>query len=414
MIDQERNTQGNRVPHGQNSWITRFSGLLILALLSNEVFAGGNYFQDGVNFSNAAVAPGGQLSTQFSNAANAETQLNSGTNIVQPNSSSVLTMQNNGVLGNANGTGLGSFGTSKINSCASYVQGTGGPTQDAECGAVNFASQQTNINAKASAAYGLTPNSSLFANANAAVANAKTPAGMTAVLPPGTSTSLTGTQTCTTNSGTTQYATQSCFIYANQTTSGGAVTTYSTGSQVNVTCTNPANITSTSCTVSPPQKTYSASCQQSVNVAKTCNNIASANVTTGTANHCTSGTVTIYTSVGAEWWGMNPNYGIPNPIGSAVISCAADNSSATVTLTASGWINSPTVYNLSANTPSSGTASIYYGISVPWSWSGGTLSGGGANGSGAGGFIVKVNLGTSSATIVTPTNSNGCSSLANM
>lgn len=161
-------------------------------------------------------------------------------------------------------------------------------------------------------------------------------------------------------------------------------------------------------------KTYSASCQQSVNVAKTCNNIASANVTTGTANHCTSGTVTIYTSVGAEWWGMNPNYGIPNPIGSAVISCAADNSSATVTLTASGWINSPTVYNLSANTPSSGTASIYYGISVPWSWSGGTLSGGGANGSGAGGFIVKVNLGTSSATIVTPTNSNGCSSLANM
>ena len=231
-----------------------------IAFISGPALAGP--FQDGQAYGNAAVAPGGTAFNAFSNANSGVNQLNSGIGIVQPNGQTVLNMQQNGVAGNASGTGLGSFGTANVNRCAGYVPGSGGPTQDAECGAVNFSSQQININAQAKSAYGLNANSSMLTNANSIVSGAQ---GNQSTLLPGTGTTTTGGQTCTTTPGATQSTQQSCYVYAQQATGGGTVSTWATGTPVNVTCTGGANLTGTSCTVTPAQTTHSASCLTQTN-----------------------------------------------------------------------------------------------------------------------------------------------------
>ncbi len=395
-----------------------------LALFTNLVFFSGaalaGPFQDGQAYGNAAVAPGGTLSNVFGNGNSAVSSLNSGTNLVQPNGSSVINLQNDGIAGNSNGTGLGSFGNNKVNQCAFYVPGSGGPAKDAECGAVNFSSQQSNINARANTAYGLTPGSSLFANANNAIANAQTPAGMQSLLPAGISNSVSGTSTCTSTPGTTQYATQSCFIYAGQSTSGGAVTTYMSGSSVNVTCTNPANITSQNCTVSPAQPTYSATCTQAVPVAKTCNQVASANVTASTANYCNSGSSTIWefggcwanelNNHGVTCWGGYGEYpGVKIPLGTATVTCSGNNS-ASVNISIAGAYNrgSWTSPVLVEGSPSSGSFSFGGFGSFSYNWDGVSNLTTSSGVWWSAGFLVQVPMGKQSGFTVTPTYQDGC------
>ena len=271
--------------------IKKYPALIFLAAFCTNAMAGP--FQDGQAYGNAAVAPGGTAFSAFGNANSGVSQLNSGTGIVQPNGPTVINMQNNGIAGNASGTGLGSFGTTNVNRCAGYIPGSGGPTQDAECGAVNFASQQVNINAQARSAYGLTANSSMFTNANSAVSGAF---GNKSTLIPGMGTTATGGQTCTTTQGAAQSTQQSCYVYAQQTTGGGTVSTWGAGTPVNVTCTGGANLTSTSCTVTPAQTTHSASCLTQTEPPTGSSSVyqvgSQANVTcdsgaTVTANQCT-------------------------------------------------------------------------------------------------------------------------------
>ena len=231
---------------------------LLLAFLVFQAQAGTNWFQDGMTYGQGQLNQAGNAQTLSTAGQTAITNLNQGTNLVQPNSTEVTTMQGYGVQGNSSGTGLGSFGTSNVNTCAGYVIGTGGPARDAECNAVGFASQTTNLNAQANSAYGITGQSSFLQNA--INANAGATANMNNLLPP-TVTSVSGTTNCVSQPTVAATpTTQSCYIYNTQSTSGGAVTTWNSGSTVSVTCTGSANLSNTTCTINPPVGSVSASC----------------------------------------------------------------------------------------------------------------------------------------------------------
>ena len=231
---------------------------LILAFLVFQAQAGTNWFQDGMTYGQGQLNQAGNAQTLSTAGQTAITNLNQGTNLVQPNSTEVTNMQGYGVQGNSSGTGLGSFGTSNVSTCANYVIGTGGPARDAECNAVGFASQTTNLNAQANSAYGITGQSSFLQNA--INANAGSTANMNNLLPP-TVTSVSGTTNCVSQPTVAATpTTQSCYIYNTQSTSGGAVTTWNTGSTVSVTCTGAANLSNTTCTINPPVGSVSASC----------------------------------------------------------------------------------------------------------------------------------------------------------
>ena len=499
---------------------TRYLTLVALFASCTNVLAGP--FQNGQSYANTAVAPGGTISNAFGSTNNAVNQLNSGIGIVQPNGQTVLNMQNNGVLGNANGTGLGSFGTANVTRCAGYIPGSGGPTQDAECGAVNFASQQTNINAQAKSAYGLTANSSMFTNANSAVSGA---ASNQSSLLPGTGTTATGGQTCTTTPGVTQNTTQSCYVYAQQATGGGTVSTYGAGTSINVTCTGGANITATSCTVTPtqtthtasclssstnapsgtssvyqvgsqanvtcdsgasittnqctvnpaqathnaacyattntapttgqegfyltgasanvscivganlgatsctvnpPQATHSALCQKSVPVNRTCNQIASANVTSATRSYCVSGNYPIH-DVGCAWGGWIGAWWTYPVIGYASVVCTGQYTfNLTANVNVGGEVLMPngplplaygsagsTTTDVASSTLWQGTHYVYVVASVTWDGSS-SFSFRGSNGGGAWCGKASIPIGTQSYLTATPTFSDGCATWANM
>ena len=231
---------------------------LLLAIFVFQAQAGTNWFQDGMTYGQGQLNQAGNAQTLSTAGQTAITNLNQGTNLVQPNGTDVTTMQGYGTQGNSSGTGLGSFGTGNVNTCAGYVIGTGGPARDAECNAVGFASQTTNLNAQANSAYGITGQSNFLQNA--INANAGAAANMNNLLPP-TVTSVSGTTNCVSQPTVAATpTTQSCYIYNTQSTSGGAVTTWNSGSTVSVTCTGSANLSNTTCTINPPVGSVSASC----------------------------------------------------------------------------------------------------------------------------------------------------------
>lgn len=268
-------------------------GLWVLALLASQAYAV-NPGQDGVTFGQSQNSLIGNAQNAGALGNTAITSLNQGTNLVQPNGTATTTMEGYGTSGNASGTGLGSFGTSNVTACAGYVIGTGGPARDAECNAVGFASQTTNLNSQANAAYGITGQSGFLQNALTSQSGA---AANQANLLPSTVTSLTGTTSCSQQPVAPVSTTQSCYIYNSQSTGGGAITTWAIGSLVTETCVGGANLSTTTCTINPPQGSVSVAClstQQntSTGTAQSYSTGASATVTcsggaTSTNNTCT-------------------------------------------------------------------------------------------------------------------------------
>lgn len=258
----------------------------ILLLVSLQAQAGTNWFQDGMNYGQSQMSASGNAQTMSAAGQTTINNLNQGTNLVQPNSTDVMTMQGYGTQGNANGSGLGSFGTGNVNSCAGYVIGTGGPSRDAECNAVGFASQTTNLNAQANSAYGITGQSAFLQNA--LQAGSTSAANMNNLLP-ATSTSVSGSTTCVQQPAQPIQTTQSCYVYNSQSTGGGAVTTWGAGTSVSEVCTGGANLATTTCTINPPQASVNVSCLS-----------LSQNSSTGTANVIASGAQTTVTCSGGS------------------------------------------------------------------------------------------------------------------
>lgn len=505
----------------------RFPWLMILMMA--QAHAGTNWFQDGMNFGQTQLNAAGNAPAMSAAGQTTINNLNQGTNLVQPNGTTVTTMQGYGTTGNANGTGLGSFGTSNVNTCAGYVIGTGGPARDAECNAVGFASQTTNLTAQANSAYNLTGQSSFLQSALSA--NSGAGANMSNLLP-ATTTSVTGTTSCTQQPTTSSPTTQSCYVYNNQSTGGGTITSWSAGSFINVTCTGGATLSTTSCTINPPQisvsvnclstsqnsssgtaqsfstgspatvtctggatttnntcttpsltqtttstmcyaqqqntssgtpadyptnssitvnctapanlsntycsvttpldaQTTSQTCQKSVPVTKTCDQIASANVTTTTIHTCTSGSYPVYTTAGGCWDGRTGNCGSGGSsilIGSVNVTCLPDNTGATIQLdpsSAATWMISPTSGTVYYGVPSGGAATMcpmwWNGSCLSpnpgdWSWNGsGYFYAANTNtGTYAGGLTFTFPIGVASTLTATPTYTDGCATWANM
>ncbi len=381
---------------------------VLVAILASFVnaFAGPTPTQQGTAFGNTAVAPGGILSTAFGNATSGVNDLNSGASagLVQPSGSTVQNLQNDGVAGNANGTGLGSFGTANVTRCAGYVQGSGGVTQDAECGAVNFASQHNNINAQANAAYNLNPSSSMFTNA---LALQKVAAANINTLLPGTSTTNTTSQKCSTTPASTQYATESCFIY-NQLNSS-QVTTTGPGPNNIVTCNGGATISSLSCIVTPATPTTTATCDAAVPVVEHCQDIASANVVASTGT-CVSGKYTVYDN-GVEWGGLIPTYWTHPAIGSVNVVCTGQktfNLVVNVTVGSESLSpNGPWPFEYGASGATSSNISGVVALNVSWDGTS-VFQFGGSNGWGAWNGIATIPIGSGQSFTVTPTYSDGC------
>lgn len=241
--------------HFLKSYLPALFPLLLLA--SHAHAAATNWFQNGLIYGQNQVSSASNAQTLSTQGQSTITNLNQGTNLVQPNGSTVTNLSNAGAAGAANGTGLGSYGVNNVNTCANYVIGTGGPKMDAECSAVGFASQTVNLNPNANAAYGITPQSSFLQAPVASISGAGT--NINNLLPPNT-TSITGSSNCTQQPVAPTATSQSCLMYKSQSTNGGGSTTYTIGSTITVTCTGGATLSTTSCTIDPPEPNQSISC----------------------------------------------------------------------------------------------------------------------------------------------------------